>query len=409
MNYIFIDSRAENEMVGLVEDDRLVEFYVEEKSDRKIFGNIYRARVEKVVRGIDAAFIDIGREKNAYLHINQAKPRDMIGGDLKCNIGDLLKEGQELIVQVTKEEVGTKGARLTSHIELKGRYIVLTPYSNTINISKKIDRKTRERLLNHSNEFIKDKIGFIIRTAAKDIEIEKIRDEYNILVERYKKIERERNFLPCPKLIYSEGGIGYQIIRDLFNEDIDQIKVNSKSYYEDLLTMEDSYPFKFSDRLVLDKDFSISLDQTLSKEIRKSLIKKVELKSGAYLIIDQLEALTVIDINTGRFTGANSLKDTVVKTNIEAASEIARQIRLRDIGGIIIVDFIDMKNKEDEGKLLTIFKKYLNQDRNKTRIVDITGLGLVELVRSKRRKSSISKYYSICPKCDGTGKVFIDI
>lgn len=409
MNYIFIDSKDERKMVGLVEDDNLVEFYIDEKTNKKIFGNIYRARVEKVVSGIDAAFVDIGREKNAYLHVNQVKTRDMISNGHKYKIEDLLKEGQDIIVQVTKEEVGDKGAKVTSHIELKGRYIVLTPYSKTVNISKKIDKKERYRFLSYSKGLIKDDIGFIIRTAARGLAVEKIRDEYNILFERYKKIERERNFLPCPKLIYSEGDIGYQIIRDLFNDDIEKIKVNRESYYEDLLIMEESHPFKFSDRLVLDKGFSVSLDQKLSKEIKKSLIRQVELKSGAYLIVDQLEALTVIDVNSGKFTRANSLKDTVIKTNIEAALEIARQIRLRDIGGIILIDFIDMKNKKDENKLLAIFGKELNRDRNKARIVDITGLGLVELVRRKRRKSSISKYYSICPKCEGLGKIFIDI
>lgn len=409
MNYIFIDSRDKDEMLGLVEDNRLVEFYIEEKTNRKIFGNIYRGRVDKVVVGIDAAFIDIGREKNAYLHINQAKPRDLIAKDFKYKIDDLLKEGQEVIVQVTKEEVGTKGAKLSTYIELKGRYIILTPYSKSISISKKIEKNQSQRLLSSSQDVVKEEVGFIIRTAARDMEIEKIRDEYNILFERYKKIERERSFLPCPKLIYSEGHMGYQIIRDIFSEHIDQIKVNSKNYYDDLILMEEDSLFKFSDKLLLDKDFSIGLDQNLLREIRNSLNRKVELKSGAYLIIDQLEALTVIDINTGKFTGANSLKDTVMETNLEAALEIARQIRLRDIGGIIIVDFIDMKSKEDENKLLAIFNSYLKRDRNKARIVDISKLGLVELVRTKRRKSSTSKYYSICSECQGLGKVFIDI
>lgn len=409
MDYIFIDSREKDEMVGLVEDGRLTEFYIEEKSDRKIFGNIYRARVEKVVRGIDAAFIDIGREKNAYLHLKQALPKELIGKSRKFNIADILKEGEEVIVQVTKEEEATKGAKVTSHIELKGRYIVLTPYSKSINISKKISKEESNRLFNIANQIVKEDVGLIIRTASNYVEEEKLRDEYNILFETYKKIEKEKNFLPCPKLLYSEGDVGYQIIRDIFNEDIDMIKVNNKDYYNKLINTEADYPFKFSHKLELDEDFSVSLKQNILNDIRNSLIRKVQLKSGAYLIIDQLETLTVIDINTGKFTGHTSLKDTVMKTNIEAAREIARQIRLRDIGGIIIVDFIDMKDKEDEDKLLSMFNSYLSQDRNKARIVDITDLGLVELVRSKKRKSSISKYYSICPHCEGLGKVFIDI
>ncbi len=409
MSYIFIDSKDEVEMVGLVEDGRLAEFYVEERSNQKTLGNIYRGRVDKVVKGMDAAFIDIGEEKDAYLHLKQALPKKLMYQNKAYNINEILKEGQDIIVQITKEASGTKGSKVSTHIELKGRYIVLTPYSKQVNISKKIHKKQEvNRLLEISKDIVKEDIGLIFRTASIDRENEKIAEEYNILFDIYKKLERERSFLPCPKLLYSEGDIGYQIIRDLYSEDIDEIKVNSEAYYNDLILMEENYPFKFSDKLILDKEFSISLDQDLSRDIKNSLNKKVNLKSGAYLVVDQLEALTVIDVNTGKFTGQSSLKDTVMKTNVEAAKEIAKQIRLRDIGGIIIVDFIDMTSKDDEDKLLSMFKSYLKRDRNKTNIVDITKLGLVELTRSKKRKSVISEYYSICPKCEGFGKIFID-
>lgn len=229
-----------------------------------------------------------------------------------------------------------------------------------------------------------------------------------MLLEIYRKIQREKNFLPCPKLIYSEPDLGYQVIRDLYNDSIERILVNDKSYYNYLLTMDETYPFKFASKLVLDEDFSIDRDQKLYKDIRTSLERRVDLKSGSYLIIDQLEAFTVIDVNTGSFTGARSLKDTVMQTNIEAAREIARQIRLRDIGGIILIDFIDMRSKRDETKLISMFKSYIKEDRNKTNFIDISKLGIAEITRSKRRKSNISRYYSICPECKGTGKIFID-
>lgn len=410
MNYIFIDSSDEIEKVGLVSEDKLVEFYMEEKLDKKTLGNIYRGRVENIVKGMDAAFLDIGEEKNSYLHLNQALPRDMMYKNGKHGIDEILVEGQEVIVQITKEASGTKGARVSRHIELKGRYIVLTPYSKQINISKKIYIKAEiDRLKEIAESIIKDDIGLIFRTAAIDIESKSIIEEYNILLEIYEKLEREKNFLPCPKLIYSEPDLGYQVLRDLYDDDVEKIVINDKDYYQDLIAIDENYPFKFSDKLELDLDFSVSLDQKLYSDIKTSLDRRVNLKSGAYLIVDQLEALTVIDVNTGSFTGGRSLKDTVMKTNIEAAREIARQIRLRDIGGIIMIDFIDTRSKKDEDKLISMFKSYIKKDRNKTNFIDITKLGIVELTRSKKRKSNISRYYSICEKCSGSGKIFIDI
>ena len=410
MNYIFIDVKDKVEKGGLVREEKMVEFYMEEKEDKKTLGNIYRGRVDKIIPGMDAAFEDIGEEKNGYLHLNQALPRDKMYKNKKHRIDEILAEGQEIIVQIRKEAAGIKGARLSTHIELKARYIVLTPYSNQINISKKIYISDEiDRLKAIAEDIREDDIGLIFRTAAMDIEDRIIIEEYNMLLEIYIKIERERNFLPCPKLIYKEADLAYQVIRDLYHDDIEKILVNDKDYYNDLIEMDENYPFKFSEKLELDIDFSVSLDQKLFKDIKTSLDRRVDLKSGAYLIVDQLEALTVIDVNSGSFIGGRSLKDTVMKTNIEAAREIARQIRLRDIGGIILIDFIDSRSKKDEDKLIAMFKSYIKKDRNKTNFIDITKLGLVEITRSKKRKSNISRYYSICEKCSGSGKIFIDI
>lgn len=409
MDYIFIDSKDQIEKVGLVVEDKLVEFYMDEGTDRKTLGNIYRGRVEKVIKGMDAAFVDIGEEKNSFLHLKQALPREKMHRNRKYKIDEILKEGQEVIVQIRKEASGNKGARVSTHIEIKGRYIVLTPYSKQINISKKIYKRSEiDRLKEIAKDIIVDDIGLILRTSAEDVEGKNIRDEYNILLEVYKKIEREKNFLPCPKLIYSEPDLGYQVIRDLYSEDIEKILVNDKNYYNYLITMEENYPFKFSHRLELDENFSIDRDQDLYDDIKRSLRRRVDLKSGAYLIIDQLEAFTIIDVNTGSFTGNHTLKDTVVKTNIEAAGEIARQIRLRDIGGIILIDFIDMRSKRDEVKLIAMFRSHIKRDKNKTDFIGLTKLGIAEVTRTKRRKSNISRYYSICSNCKGTGKIFID-
>lgn len=410
MNYIFIDSKDKVDMVGVVENDNLVEFYIEEKENKKTLGNIYRARVDTILKGMEAAFVDIGEEKNAYLYVKQALNKEQMYQKKDYNINQVLKEGQDIIVQVVKEASGTKGAKVTTHIELKGRYIVLTPYSKNISISKKIYKKEdTNRLKKISEEIIQDNVGFIFRTASKNTNKNKIKEEYNILLNIYNKIEREKNFLPCPKLIYSEPDIAYQIVRESYNENTQKIKVNNEKYYKKLMLMEENYPFKFSHKLELDKDFSVSLDRKLSRDINNAFNRKVELENGAYLIIDQLEALTVIDVNTGKFTGKSSLKDTILKTNIYAAEEIARQIRLRDIGGIIVVDFIDMRSKKDEEDLLLFFKRQLQKDRNKANIIDITKLGLVEMTRRKSRKSLTTKYYSICPKCNGIGKIFVDI
>lgn len=410
MNYIFIDSKDTIDIIGVVEDDVLVELYMEEKVTKKTLDNIYRGRVETVVTGIDSAFIDIGQEKNAYLHVKQSLPKEYMYSTKDYKIDQVLSEGQDIIVQITKESENVKGAKVSTHIEIKGRYIILTPFSNKVNISKRIYGQDKLKSLKTLGlDIMENDIGLIFRTAARDVDKEIIKEEYVILSNIYDKIERERNFLPSPKLIYKEPDTGYQIIRDAYNEKTDKIIVNSKPYYDDLKLMEDNYPFKFSYKLDLDNNFSTSLNVELSKQIKEALNRKIFLKSGAYLVIDELEAFTAIDVNTGKFKGGSSLRNTALKTNLEASKEIARQIRLRDIGGIIIVDFIDMNTEADKRKLLNTFKEHLQNDRNNANIIDITKLGLVEITRRKTRTSIRSKYSSICPRCDGNGKIFIDI
>ena len=405
MRYIFIDSIDGIHRVGIVENNRLVEFHLEEQ-DRKIVGNIYRGRVTNVLQGMEAAFVDIGESKNAYLYVKDALPREYLYDGEKYKVSEIIKSGQEVIVQVIKEPLGNKGAKVTTHIEIPGRYLVFTPFSNKINISRKITDSTEvENLKNIGRRIMKDDMGVIFRTASEAIEESLLQEEYDILYDIYAKIEKERNFLPCPKLLYKEPSLGYQIIRDSYNDDTKKIIVNSKEVYDNLIFMEELYPFRFSDKIELDTGFSISYSAEIQSDLKIALQRMVPLRSGGYIVIDETEALTAIDVNTGKFIGTSSLGDTVVKTNIEAAEEIARQIRLRDIGGIIIVDFIDMKDKNDIQSVLFILKKHLKKDKIKTNIIDITKLGLVELTRKKVRRSLSADFYKKCPTCEGRGNI----
>lgn len=406
MNYIFIDSSEEVDKIGVVEDGHLVEFHMEEKDNKKLLANIYRGRVVNVLKGMESAFVDIGEDKNAYLYVKDALSKKFLYDKKPHRINEVTKAGEDIIVQVRKEAAGTKGAKVSTHIEIPGRYIVLTPYSRKINISRKIrNKESRKRLKRIGKNMMENEVGVIFRTVSEEIEEEIIKEEYNILLDIYNKIQKERNFLPCPKLIYREPDLGYQIIRDTFNKDTEKIIINSKETYDNLLLMEEYFPFKFSHKIELNKEYSIDYEESIQNDIKKALSREVHFKSGGYLVIDQLEALTAIDVNTGGFIGSKSLGDTVLRTNIGAIEEIARQIRLRNLAGIIIIDFIDMKKKKDKRQLLSALRKELKKDRNRANVVGITKLGLVELTRKKTRGSIGANFYTQCPHCKGRGKI----
>lgn len=407
MNYIFIDIHKGIERVGIVENNRLMEFYTDENDSKKIVGNIYRGRVVNILPGMEAAFVDIGEGKNAYLYVKDALPKNKKYSNERIEIDKIIKNGEEIIVQVLKEASENKGPKITTHITLPGRFIVLTPFSKSINISRKIDNEEEiERLKKIGQEIQTEDIGVIFRTKALNIEKEVLLKEYKALVNLYNKIERERNFLPCPKLIYKEKDLTHQILRDVFNDKIHRIITNDKNKYESLLELEDVFLSGLKERLYYDEDFNIDYQGNINYEIQTALSRKVPLKSGGHIIIDETEALTAIDVNTGKYIGEKNLEDTVLKTNLEAAEEIAIQIRLRDIGGIIIIDFIDMKNKKDVKHLLNKLDEKLSLDRNKANIIGITKLGLVEMTRKKLRNSLKYDFFETCPYCEGKGRVF---
>ncbi len=406
MDYIFIDSVDGISKVGIVEEGRLVEYYIGEENREKLVGNIYRARIENVLEGMEAAFVDIGEGKNAYLNVNDALNPDQIRSKKKYKINEVLKGGQEIIVQVVKEGQSKKGPKVTRRISIPGRYLVLTPFSNQINVSRKISGlKAVSRLKILGKKIIKDNMGLIFRTMAEEVDESLLIQEYNKLLDIYSRIQREINFLPCPKLLYRELELVYQIVRDSFNDKNHRIIVNNVDIYDKLLLLEDYFSYDLGKKIVLDTNFSMENDPKLLGDLNQAINRKVTLPSGGHIVIDETEALTAIDVNTGKYVGDYSFEETVLLTNIEAAEEILRQIRLRDIGGIIIVDFIDMKNENHITKVLSALYANLSKDRNKPNVAGMTNLGLVEITRKRIRSTLETRISTICPTCKGSGRI----
>ena len=382
----------------------MVEFYTEEVEKESIVGNVYRGKVLNVLNGMEAAFVDIGEEKNAFLYLKDSLSKEQLYDKGKYAISDVLKGGEDVIVQVVKESLGTKGPKITTHISIPGKFIVLTPHSQNINVSRKItDGEEINRLKNIGNEIKESNIGMIFRTNAENIGEDILSGEYNSLLSIYRKIEKERTFLPTPKLIYKELDLAYQIVRDTFNDRNFEIIVNDKDVYNRIISYEESFSYGLKGKIILNKNFSIDNNTNIQMDIKEALERRVNLKS--YIVIDETEALTAIDVNTGKFIGSHTLDDTVLKTNLEAAVEIARQIRLRDIGGIIIVDFIDMKINEHISHVLSKMSEEFNKDRNKPHIIDVTKLFLVEITRKKIRPTLDRKTSIVCPHCNGRGRI----
>lgn len=406
-NCILIDVDDKRNQIAIMENDELVEYYTEEKSKRKILGNIYRARVENVLKGMQAAFVNIGEGRNAYLYLTDALSREERFSDREYCIEDILKIGDEVIVQVIKEPIGDKGAKISINLSFSGRYIVVTPFQKGINISRKIkDLKEIERLKEIGEKFKEDDMGIIFRTASYGAGDDVILDEYASLLNSYKKIKEQRNFLPTPKLISEEKNLIHKIVIDNFNEKNYKIIVNNKEIYESLLEMEKNLGIYMEENLILDLDLDFKYNDIIQKGLKVALSRSVKLKNGGSIIIDTTEALTAIDVNTHKYVGASSLDTTIINTNIEAAKEIAKQIRLRNIAGIIIIDFIGMKSMEDTDRLMGVLEKCFAKDRNKPYIVDITKLGLVEITRKKERPTLETDFLTKCTTCEGRGLIF---
>lgn len=412
MKQIIVNVTEFDVKVALIEDGTIVEFFVQNEDAARIIGNIYKGKVANVLPGMESAFLDIGLEKNAFLYVKdlrefEEKYLDGIENSDKP-IEDILSVGDDVIVQVLKEPNGTKGARVTTHYTIPGKYLVLMPNNDYIAISKKIKDDDERQRLKKILEDIKPKgIGLIIRTAARNKEESVFEKEIEYLVKKWKKIESEISSSRPGDVVYKDTNIIRRVFRDMFSTDIDELIIDSEEHYWELI----DYISAFSEnelklRLKLyQKSEPILEYYGIDKEVKKALQKKVWLNCGGYLIIEKTEALISIDVNTGKNTGSCNLEQTVFETNMEAAVEIPRQLRLRNLGGIIILDFIDMTIEDDKKKVIETLEVNLAKDRIKNNIVHFTELGLVEMTRKRVGRQLWTYFMDECPVCNGTGMV----
>ena len=419
-NELIINMTLWETRVALLEDRVLAELYVERTKDRGIMGNIYKGKVVKVLPGMQAAFVDIGLEKASFLYVS-----DVYGGmedyeemgfqgeemptyfPPSSQIQDLLSEGQELLVQISKEPLGTKGTRITSHITLPGRYLVYMPTVDHVGVSRRIrDERERRRLREVIQTIKPHSGGFIVRTASEGAEPDEIRNDMEFLLRLWNNIQKKKESSPAPSLIHSDLNIVLRVIRDLLSPQVNRIVIDSKEEHENILSFINAYmPKQKYDIILYEKMEPIFDAYGIEIEIDKILGRKVWLKSGGYIVIDICEALVAIDVNTGRFVGKRNLADTILKTNLEAAKEIAYQLRLRNIGGIIIIDFIDMEREGDREKVFQALEEATRKDRQKMNIFKISELGLMEMTR-KRTRENISRILSEpCSYCEGAGLI----
>ncbi len=404
---IIVNVGEEETRVAVLENKLLVELYIERSSNQRLVGNIYKGRVENVLPGMQAAFIDIGLEKNAFLYVEDALPSRCAHHHAEAlNIGDILKEGQEIIVQIIKDPIGGKGPRVTTNVTLPGRYLVLMPTVDYIGISRRIEaEEERERLKEIAERLKPPEMGLIVRTVAEGMEEEEVKKDVKLLTQLWAKIQNKSNGGPVPNLLHRDLELVQRILRDAFSEDIDRLIIDSRYEYEKVLELLDIIDPKLKVKVHHHYRGNLFEELGIETELKKLLKRRVWLKCGAYLVIDQTEALTVIDVNTGKYVGSTNLEDTVLKTNLDAATEIARQLRLRNIGGIIIVDFIDMPKEEHQQYVLQKLEEELKKDKTKTNILGMTQLGLLEMTRKKVRPSLNDVLQKPCPYCEGRGKV----
>lgn len=416
---ILISATPQEARVAILEDDVLVEFMMDRPEAERLVGDIYLGQVQAVLPGIQAAFVDIGTEKAAFLHASDVE-RDAMGEEddepeeqRKTGryppIEDFVKKGEPVIVQVTKEPISTKGPRVTSQISLPGRFLVFMPGSSNVGVSRKIeDREERSRLRALAREILPaDAGGVIIRTVGEELTREVFNRELKTLTGTWKRIQRSARSSKPPALIHREAKLTSGIIRDLFTEKVDTLIIESKEVFNEVKRYLDGVDPELMNRVKLYDDPEPLFDKYgVEDAIRETFQRRVDLPSGGHVVIEPTEALVSIDVNTGRYTGKRDPEKTILKTNLDAAREIARHIRLRDIGGIIVVDFIDMEGKAAQDRVMQELRTQLNRDRARTRAFQLSELGLVEMTRQRVRPSLFQSLTEPCNCCGGTGRLF---
>jgi ribonuclease G len=431
---IIINSNAREIRVALVENNQLAEIFIEHKAKKGIVGNIYKGVVTKILPGMQVAFVDIGLEKAGFLYVGDIDVIDLIelenddedSDDMELGkegasqeegkssrggqgipIQDLLKEGQDLVVQIAKNPLGTKGARITSFITLAGRHIVYMPTINQVSVSRRIEGEAeKNRLKDLVAEIGRPDEGYIIRTAGLGRQKDDFLPDVNFLHKLWDNLQGRSDSQKAPCLLYEDLNLIFRSIRDLFNEDVERLVIDSKIDYEKCVEFCASYLPHLVDKIELYKEPVPIFDYYgIEIEINRALGRKIWLKSGGFITIDQTEALVAIDVNTGKFVGHTDPEETILKTNLEAVKEIVYQLRLRNIGGIIIVDFIDMAKEESKEIVWNSLTQELKFDRSRTNILKISELGLVEMTRKRVRGSLSQTLCDPCPYCDGKGHI----
>jgi ribonuclease G len=433
MKEIIINSTSQEVRVAIREDGDLVEFLVEREESRRVVGDIYLGKINAILPGIQAAFVDIGYEKAGFLHANDlAGSQDALGRFLdemeleepprrsgrrrrrdqgpkngSPPIEKILSKGQEVLVQVTKEAIGTKGPRLATQISLPGRHVVLMPNLNYLGVSRKIESSNeRLRLKRIISKKKPDNCAIIARTACEGVEAKQIEADINFLHKLWQTIRSNAEKAVAPQLVHEEVGLVISMVRDIMTDGVDNIHLDSEKEHKRLIQYLKTFSPELCSRVKLHRDSTPIFDKfNIENEIEKTLDRKIWMKKGGYITIDQTEALVAIDVNTGRFVGKKDQEETILETNLLAAREIPRQLRLRDIGGIIVIDFIDMERESSKRKVLAELRHHLRNDRARSKAFSVSDLGLVEVSRKRVRPSLLQFFSDECPYCKGIGKV----
>lgn len=408
---ILINITAHETRVAVIENGLLQEIHIERHKQKGIAGNIYRGKVERVLPGMQAAFVNIGLEKSGFLHLSDVLPlkdTDSTETLQDLNIQDWLHEGEEVLVQVMKDPLGSKGARLTKHLSLASRYLVYMPDLPEIGVSTRLEKvKERERLKAALEHILGDASkGFIIRTAAEDASEEALAKDREFLEKLWEATQKKAKKVRTGTLIYEDLPLYKKVIRDMVHPFVEKIRVDDETIFEELLTFSKQLVPEAYEKLESIRSKTPLFERYgVEEELQRNLKRRVDLKSGGYLVIDQTEAMTTIDVNSGSFVGALSHSDTIFKTNLEAADMIARQLRLRNLGGIIVVDFIDMTLEEHRAQVLNVLNNAFLQDHSRVRVGQFTEFGLVQIIRKRTHESLLRELCQVCPECEGRGMV----
>ena len=413
-NEIIVNVHSFEKRIAILEDNKLVELFTEKKEQQLVIGNIYKGIIKNVLPGMGAAFVEIGLNRTAFLHFKDLDPNFLTASQKKiffsnnsARIDQILIPGEEIAVQVKKGPLGKKGARLTCKLSLPGKFLVFAPKNNKIALSRKITSNSEKKRIKAILEsVIPPNTGVIVRTEADGISEEDFIQELNGLNKTWKLIEKQLLYAKAPVCVFDENDLSFTLVRDLFSSKIDRLVVDDRELRDSIISrLQDVSPELVKRIELYNEDSPIFDAYGIEKEIEEIFYSRINLPSGGNITIQQTEALVAIDVNTGSFTGISHYEDTITKTNIEAAYEIARQIRLRDLSGIMVADFIDMKSESDKEEVYNVLKSSLKRDRAKNRVFPFSPLGLIEISRKRTRPSLLLTYSEQCPYCNGSGRL----